>query len=157
MRRTRLAVLLTALLVLPASITLAANPETKEAAARRLVRATGGATTAAAGIETAMAAVKASPELAPYEDVFRAWYTKLYATVDFERDMARIYEKHFTEEELNQLAAFYESPLGRKSLALAPAISKETTAMGAARANERQAELMQMLEAARAEREKAKK
>lgn len=157
MRRTRLAVVLISLFALPLSVTLAANPETKEEAALRLVRATGGAAHASAGIESAMAAVRDNADLAPYEDVFRAWYKKLYATAEFERDMARIYAKHFTEEELIQLAAFYESPLGRKSLSIAPEIAKESTALGAARANERQAELMQMLQAARAEREKARK
>lgn len=68
--------------------------------------------------------------------------------------MAAIYTKYFSEKELNDLAAFYETPLGRKTLSTLPKIMKEGADLGMARANDHQAELMQMLDAAKAEREK---
>ncbi len=47
-------------------------------------------------------------------------------------DMIAIYDRHFTHEEINALLAFYESPLGRKSIAVLPQISAESAAVGEA-------------------------
>jgi uncharacterized protein len=41
---------------------------------------------------------------------------------------ARIYASHFTEAELKQLLAFYQSPLGRKTVAEEPKITDESMA-----------------------------
>ena len=41
---------------------------------------------------------------------------------------ARIYASHFTEPELKELLAFYQSPLGRKSVAEEPKITDESMA-----------------------------
>ncbi len=41
---------------------------------------------------------------------------------------ARIYASHFTEAELKELLAFYQSPLGRKSVAEEPKITDESMA-----------------------------
>jgi hypothetical protein len=41
---------------------------------------------------------------------------------------ARIYASHFTEAELKDLLAFYQSPLGRKSVAEEPKITDESMA-----------------------------
>jgi hypothetical protein len=43
-------------------------------------------------------------------------------------ETARIYASHFTEAELKQLLAFYQSPLGRKSVAEEPKITDESMA-----------------------------
>lgn len=41
-----------------------------------------------------------------------------------------IYSKHYTQEELNGLVAFYESPLGQKVTAELPQIAQESMAAG---------------------------
>ncbi|MCY3870420.1 MAG: DUF2059 domain-containing protein [Gemmatimonadetes bacterium] len=41
-----------------------------------------------------------------------------------------IYEKHFTHEEIKQLIAFYESPIGKKMLKVQPQIMMESIAAG---------------------------
>ncbi|MTJ08347.1 MULTISPECIES: DUF2059 domain-containing protein [unclassified Anabaena] len=41
-----------------------------------------------------------------------------------------IYSKYFTNEEIKGIIAFYETPLGKKTLAVIPQISKESTAIG---------------------------
>ena len=41
-----------------------------------------------------------------------------------------IYEKHFTHEELKQLIAFYESPIGKKLIKVQPQIMMESMAAG---------------------------
>jgi len=44
--------------------------------------------------------------------------------------MAQIYARHFSVDEMKQLAAFYQSPIGQKLLAEQPAIARETMAAG---------------------------
>lgn len=44
---------------------------------------------------------------------------------DLENEVARIYAKMFTEEELNQIAQFYTSEAGKKLLAKGPAATRE--------------------------------
>jgi len=41
-----------------------------------------------------------------------------------------VYDRHFTIEELRQLLAFYDTPLGRKLLAAQPAIAQESVQAG---------------------------
>ena len=44
--------------------------------------------------------------------------------------MVIIYERHFTTDELRQLLAFYQTPIGRKLLASQPSISQESMRAG---------------------------
>lgn len=44
---------------------------------------------------------------------------------DLEREAALAYARSFTEEELNEIAAFYESPAGQKLLAQGPIVTRE--------------------------------
>lgn len=41
-----------------------------------------------------------------------------------------IYEKYFTEDELKDIAAFYESPTGKKLAAVTPAMTEESMRVG---------------------------
>jgi hypothetical protein len=43
-----------------------------------------------------------------------------------------IYEKHFTHDDIKQMIAFYQSPIGKKLLKKQPAILKESMAVGIA-------------------------
>jgi hypothetical protein len=40
------------------------------------------------------------------------------------------YSKHYTHDEIKQLIAFYESPLGKKVVAVTPLLTQETMAIG---------------------------
>lgn len=42
------------------------------------------------------------------------------------RGLARVYARHFTDEEIRSLIAFYETPLGRKVTETLPAIAQES-------------------------------
>lgn len=132
----------------------AAERTTHEVAARRLVQISGGVANAEAGADAMIGMIRDNPALAPYQDVFRAWFKKVFATGDFEGDMAQIYMRHFSEQELDQLSELYQSPLGRRMLAELPAVMKEGAELGMARAKEHESELISMLDAARAEQEK---
>ena len=125
-----------------------------EKAARHLVQIVGGANTAVAAADAMIGVIRGNPELAPYEDVFRAWYRKIFAEGDLEGELAAIYMKYFSERELNDLAAFYTSPLGQKTLTTLPQVMKEGADVGMRRAKEHEGELRDMLAAAKAEREK---
>jgi hypothetical protein len=45
---------------------------------------------------------------------------------------ARIYEEHFTEDELRGLTAFYDTDVGKKYISIVPSIMKESLPIGAA-------------------------
>lgn len=49
---------------------------------------------------------------------------------DLQNLIVPIYEKYYTEEELTQLIAFYESPLGRKVVQSLPPIMQESMKVG---------------------------
>ena len=53
--------------------------------------------------------------------------------VNYTELMLPIYDKHLTDEEVNDLATFYETPLGRKLIEIMPVIYQEGTAAGAQR------------------------
>ena len=49
---------------------------------------------------------------------------------EFEGLMAGIWDRHFTTDEVRQLLAFYDTPLGKKLLASTPAITQESMLAG---------------------------
>ena len=51
---------------------------------------------------------------------------------DFMKITARIYEQHFTEDELRRLTAFYDTDVGKKYISNVPSIIKESVPIGAA-------------------------
>lgn len=57
-------------------------------------------------------------------------------------DEARIYASHFTEAELKQLLAFYQSPLGQKVISEEPKTADESMAMASSWADKLSEEVM---------------
>ena len=127
-----------------------------EQAARDLYQSFGGAKTAEAGAEAMTGMVRDNPELAPYEDVFRAWYQKVFAAGDLESEIVKLYMDAFSEAELRELAVFYRTPLGQKALAKLPEMMQQGAEIGMRRAKEHSAELEEMIEKERKERGKPK-
>jgi uncharacterized protein len=56
------------------------------------------------------------PQRAPFSEVMEQIYFPLY-------------DKHFTESELKDLAAFYKSPTGKKFISVVPQLTQESMAM----------------------------
>jgi hypothetical protein len=140
-----------------ASVGLAQEPSSissHEQAARDLYRLTGGVKIAEAGAEAMMGVIRKNPELAPYEEVFRTWYRKVFASGDLESEVAKIYVGAFSEEELRGLVAFYKSPLGQKALSVLPEVTKQSAEIGIRLGQEHSAELQEMITKAKEEREK---
>jgi uncharacterized protein len=133
-----------------------AAPSTHEAAARELYAVAGGARMAEVGFEAMMPMVRGNPELAPYEDVFREWYRKVFAGDELENGIAKLYMESFSEQELRGLIDFYKSPLGAKALEQMPRLAQQGVQLGQRLAEKRTDELKSMLEKAKQEREGAK-
>lgn len=125
-----------------------------EQAARDLYRLLGGEKLAQTGADAMMGVIRENPELAPYEDVFRAWGKKIFTTENLEPEMVKIYVGAFSEDELHQLAAFYKTPVGQKALAKMPEVMQQGAEVGLRLAKSHMSELQEMLEAAKKEREK---
>lgn len=49
---------------------------------------------------------------------------------ELEAMIAAIYDRHFTTDDLRQLLAFYDTPVGKKLLATLPTITQESVAAG---------------------------
>lgn len=99
--------------------------------------------------------VRLNPELAPYEEVFRTWSAKVFADPRLSQGIAEIYSDLLTEEEIRGLIEFYRTPLGKKSLSAMGEATARGAELGMAIGEEYAPELDAMLQAARAEREKA--
>lgn len=49
---------------------------------------------------------------------------------DFMAGVARSMERHYTQEELEEILRFHQSPVGQKSIRLAPVLAQENSAVG---------------------------
>ncbi|MGW8391146.1 DUF2059 domain-containing protein [Pseudoduganella sp. HUAS MS19] len=49
---------------------------------------------------------------------------------DMEAEMIALYSRHFTADELKQIAAYYRTPVGTKSMQLMPQVMAESMAIG---------------------------
>ena len=158
---SRRSVFRSALLGLPVLLVLAgaapkpAPVSTHETAARDLVLLIHGDELAWKNSETRLQAILAQdPEQAPYEDVYRAWYRKVFGESDLESDVVQLYMERFSEKELREMAAFYRTPAGRKMISIVPDLLGQADESRKMRAEEHAAELFEMLEKAREERER---
>ncbi len=65
-------------------------------------------------------------EMSEVKDAFMAYMGKLAADPELRKRTIELYNENFTEEEINELIEFYETPLGQKTLTALPAIMGET-------------------------------
>lgn len=88
-------------------------------------------------------------ELAQHRDVLEAWVSRYLSWGAMSTEVAAIYRKHFTEAELKALIAFYQSPVGKKSLDTMPAIFQESSLVGQSLAERNMPALQAMLDEAK--------
>lgn len=62
------------------------------------------------------------------KEVWDSLYTSVFQVElkDLNSKLVPIYKKHFTQEEIKELIAFYESPIGMKMSKETPAITQES-------------------------------
>lgn len=66
---------------------------------------------------------------------------------DMINEFIPLYSKYFSNEEIKQMIAFYQTPLGQKTLSVMPQLSSESTAIGLRYGKEAAARAIKKLEA----------
>lgn len=95
--------------------------------------------------KTLEAQIQQHPEIAPLKDTMNKFFDKYMGWESIKKDIAKIYMKNFTDDELKELIAFYKTPIGQKTAALVPIIATEGANIGEQRVEEHKAELTQMI------------
>jgi len=90
--------------------------------------------------------IEHNPALAPFEDVMRGFLAEYTSWEALRGEMARLYASRFTEEELREITAFHQSPVGRKAVTLMPELMAEGMGLGERRVQENTDELVRRLE-----------
>jgi hypothetical protein len=75
--------------------------------------------------------ISRNPGLTPYRDIMLQWLRKYMTWDAIQPEMTRMYTEVFTDAELKQMAAFYGSPAGQKSLEKLPDLMQRTAMAGA--------------------------
>jgi hypothetical protein len=119
---------------------------TELATARALLEAMGAEAAMFAAYETAIdAQLEQNPQLALAREPMMAW-AKKYMTLEYMGDQfAAAYAEEFTEEELEQLLAFYTSPLGIKVAERTPTLTQKGAMIGEEIGERYAAELQRMI------------
>jgi uncharacterized protein len=90
--------------------------------------------------------VQANPQLASKEPQMRAFFAKYLSWESLKEDFLKIYMEAFTEAELTQLIAFYETPVGKKTLSVMPTLMEKGSQLGISRVQEHIAELQKAVQ-----------
>jgi hypothetical protein len=69
------------------------------------------------------------PQLAPYADIMKEFFAEHMSWEKVRPETMRLYMEIFTTAELEELAAFYKSPLGKKLLTKSPEIVTRSMAL----------------------------
>jgi hypothetical protein len=103
-------------------------PGPKEAAIRRLLQVTGGGRLGVQVIDTMMSSFKKGFPAVP--EVFWTEFRSEIHEDDLVDMCVPIYDRHFSEEEILGIVAFYETPLGKRLLEAQPLVLQESMQAG---------------------------
>lgn len=100
----------------------------KERDIEKLVRLSGQADASVQVMDEMLSDMK---EMAPEVPaaIWREYRRRLTADA-FIQISVKVYDRHFTHEEIQQLVRFYETPLGRKLVRVTPAMTRESMLLG---------------------------
>jgi hypothetical protein len=93
--------------------------------------------------------VQHNPKLAPQRDILQRFLTTYVNWDSVKEETITAYTHAFTEPELQQLTAFYKTPLGKKAHEQMPQLALIAGQLGLRQAQAHQTELRQMLSTAR--------
>ena len=85
--------------------------------------------------------LKAQPLMAPFMDIMRDWANRTFTMKEMGSRLVGVYAEFFSESELRQLIAFYQSPVGRRLATVSPELTRRGAEIGAAVAEAHTAEL----------------
>ncbi len=91
--------------------------------------------------------MQANPAMLPYRAVLQEFFARYLSYPSIKADLVQMYTESFTADELDQLIAFYQTPLGRKTLEKLPELMRRGGELGRARVQAHLPELQTMIEA----------
>jgi len=133
-------------IVWPSSLDHPSTPATHHEAAMQLL--------IDSGVESAMVAmqdvmlrqqIELNPIIKPYEQVLRAFFAKYTSFEALREDFAKLYMERFSELQLRQIVAFYQTPTGKLAVHELPKVVEVAAALGKRKVEEHMAELKQMM------------
>jgi uncharacterized protein len=92
------------------------------------------------------AMTKGNPVLTPFRDVIVEWASKYLTWNAMLPEIAKLYKETFTESEVRELIAFYQTPVGQKVLAKLPEVTQKAFSIGSTIGQAHSDELRQMIE-----------
>ena len=91
--------------------------------------------------------IDANPQLKAIEPAIEAFFTKFMGWEAQKGDIAALYAKNYTVEELKELNKFYQSPLGQKTVQIMPQLAAASAQIGQSRMMQHMPEMKAMIEA----------
>lgn len=91
--------------------------------------------------------IQSHPELTQYKNTMMNFLNKYMGWDAIKNDFAALYGEMFTAGELEQLIAFYKTPLGQKLLQAMPELFSRGQQLGQKKVQEHMTELQSMIEA----------
>jgi len=91
--------------------------------------------------------IQANPQLKAIEPAIEAFFTKFMGWEAQKGDIAALYAKNYTVEELKELNKFYQSPLGQKTVQIMPQLAAASAQIGQSKMMEHMPEMKAMVEA----------
>ncbi|HET7232728.1 MAG TPA: DUF2059 domain-containing protein [Longimicrobium sp.] len=89
--------------------------------------------------------IRQNPMMAQFEATLRAFFGKYLDWASVKPDLVRVYALTYTEDEMRQLMAFYQTPLGRRLLETTPEIAARSAEATQRRLMEHMPELRQQI------------
>ncbi len=96
--------------------------------------------------QTIRAMVRSNPMFASAEPALREFFTKHMSYAALRADQARVFRETYTEAEVQDLARFYASDIGRRFLAKMPVVMARSQELAAQRMQTQLPELMALLQ-----------
>jgi uncharacterized protein len=89
--------------------------------------------------------IKQKLELSPYKDAMTRFYAKYMSYDNLKPDLIKMYTQTFSKQEMDEIAAFYDTPTGKKVVAKMPEIINKGVKLGADRAETNFGEMVTMI------------
>ncbi len=89
--------------------------------------------------------VKRRSMLKSVEPDIKNFYNKYIGWNSIKDDLAKVYAKYFTAEDIKKLEAFYKTPVGKKTLEVMPQLMREGRKIGMKRIIEHRGELKDII------------
>jgi len=91
--------------------------------------------------------INAKPELKAIQPTIEAFFTKYMGWEAQRGDIAALYAKNYTTKELEELSAFYQTPLGQKTVQIMPQLAAASAHIGQSRMMKHMPEMKAMIDA----------